>query len=1613
MRPAWAQLLLLLGLLQRPVDAWIAKRMLNRGKTQSSQCDTNNYRRAKTYEECYDAVRQLHGKAAAENVQAGGVGSGFTSGCQEYEFGGSTVYMFQLGDAEIADHPFQQKNLCFYKEADLKNVCSSGVFKLKSRTHGTCWGSTQHSEPTSAGSATHKLRLVDCASSEAYSLRYDYYEYFRGGFFSINERTNDRTAEFPLLFAGTTPSAPLTSKGASLYLANLTDPSVRTNLGYDNPDEGERIRPEYLYQVTPTGEGGYFVQAATSDSGLRGGDPSRHMFNCLQSQDSTEVEWAPNGGCFVRGSENGGSTTWAPGAVLNTGQKWQAYDIECVGVPPAVPPIDTSTDCVDVSTGVDSSHDSRVTQAWQKLSSTPSGYRHIHDGGCVFKPNGVWPTYTSWPVADRDTGCSFGDEIVNLYDNSATAFEWELKFTLTTQQATCAKLTGAKGTADNKGWISVNGVEQGFNSDVYNDFSVVRSLPEFGHGSFVAGTNTIKLRITNNVNSAWGVRVVGCVDVTACDPPPSPPPPSPSPPPPSPSPPPPSPPPPAIDCTDEVIYLDLTRGCDATNPAAIQPGNTASTNYPYYNNLKGQTLDPAQPTQMRFRQVAWYQDRWLDLVVERAPESASYDLTGGTGCTNNEGFGFFQNAATGDSLVLDFSLRESDPAQFSTKVTVPNFYMSFYDLDGSSTVRNGWTFITYDGVGIAPDQYHSATTGASVDADYSDSAMHWFVSTDTAGVTDPIGPTTMTAQQEGYSATFRFKDSSGFRMAFGGSATGSTDTQADRNFIFAGASSLVPICPPPPSPPPAPPTPPPVPPPVECPSGAEVCVDYDFKTDAENDCAVVQSGETCHVRYNANYYVMKSRDYPTCEAAGYQTITSQDECQEIGARQLVADVVDWSGSGGESLWPIGCTIYDSFSSPSHNLHMDTVFSTGWTDPVYQWTCMDAKSFESTRNAKCICRDPSVYAAGAKPWSACTCAAASPPSAPFSPAIPKNDAVGQSGFVTTSSATCATQPAPTVYYALSSELCRSYALSNGYPWGGTSSTGIFPAGCYQQVSWGSVTNVLFNSDWSSSAQCGAAAECVCAAEDISHALPTEAPHVCDDDPARWGDRVDCIGASASTTQAECDALGCCWDVAPWEAAMGPKCYRRWSDVNWKTLLEIEASTNTKIYHRRQPADDGGNLVAGDQVRYLPLISLRPSTGAPANTFDVCTNVDNYPVDFGLNNDYGGTLQTDGNGELFVVVNIPDINTLQEGHAEYVYCYKKTARRRRLQVIGGGSSSDWLRGGGTLSVRYVSAPAPPPPPPQLPGQCDATSHVTQPVGTEIASSSAHCTPNAPAHTLCHSVSEVVGDRLWVSHFTYPRCLAECTKAALDAKPTCASTCNTGWYCCVSLGNTCIRNGGVCPPCPDCATTADPCAGSPFEYPTPSSTRQCCAPYSPPPPSSPSPPPFPPPPALPCTYSACTGFLTLGEAQAHCGDSSATGMPPAQCHATETAPTGATLTLSAAAAAASTPACSLATYTGPEDGYINENHFTDPTENAYRIPGKTVEECAEICCRSAGCLSFEHQPAFGLNYCWLNSADTSTQALTSSTSYGYYQKTSGGTSGAVVTATSAPFWACLCSA
>ena len=164
--------------------------------------------------------------------------------------------------------------------------------------------------------------------------------------------------------------------------------------------------------------------------------------------------------------------------------------------------------------------------------------------------------------------------------------------------------------------------------------------------------------------------------------------------------------------------------------------------------------------------------------------------------------------------------------------------------------------------------------------------------------------------------------------------------------------------------------------------------------------------------------------------------------------------------------------------------------------------------------------------------------------------------------------------------------------------------------------------------------------------------------------------------------------------------------------------------------------------------------------------------------------------------------------------------------------------------------------PPPFPPTPGACTAESEVTKTVGTTVMDPSVTClnsgslNPELPTGTPLTFCDQLTDDSGNVVVMDYPRCLPVCTVAENARVSSCRSMCPTNWFCCSSLGDTCIAEGGDCPACPDCADDTLPCPSTSFLFDTATTVqRECCHHEPPSPPiSPPSLPPSPPPPSPP---------------------------------------------------------------------------------------------------------------------------------------------------------------------
>ena len=213
-----------------------------------------------------------------------------------------------------------------------------------------------------------------------------------------------------------------------------------------------------------------------------------------------------------------------------------------------------------------------------------------------------------------------------------------------------------------------------------------------------------------------------------------------------------------------------------------------------------------------------------------------------------------------------------------------------------------------------------------------------------------------------------------------------------------------------------------------------------------------------------------------------------------------------------------------------------------------------------------------------------------------------------------------------------------------------------------------------------------------------------------------------------------------------------------------------------------------------------------------------------------------------------------------------------------VYGATASSivDTLRDG-AFDICRVAAdlprgppPSPPPPPLTPANTCDANSQVTVPDHSSgqatVMTASAGCAMDASITGLRNAALPTSGKPYNLQFCTqvsgtalsYPRCLTQCSMSEHTRISSCVETCASGFFCCASIGATCIRNGVSCPACPDCASTTDTGSGESFVFPTNTGVRDC---YHFSPPSPPTPPPLAPP--VDCDY--CSSLYSAYEAKA----------------------------------------------------------------------------------------------------------------------------------------------------
>lgn len=240
----------------------------------------------------------------------------------------------------------------------------------------------------------------------------------------------------------------------------------------------------------------------------------------------------------------------------------------------------------------------------------------------------------------------------------------------------------------------------------------------------------------------------------------------------------------AVTPSPEEFKCDPSKALDLDFTKSSTTGN---------NNLGGQGPDLSAPKALTLKSIAKTKaGASVDLVV-----TAKGNYTPAEGVQNGIKYGRGQiNLQSGSFVELVFQFKDS-----ATKaaVTLPEFYFTILDIDQSDARHRerfyveGFSHLLKEDVNdfeteLLPDGrtlIKSQQTGDSWDDPTDPSAL--------TVITNPGDPDS-TADQRKRAAMLVFRDTSEFTITFEVTQKTGTNT-ADRNFMFAGKSSLIDLCP--------------------------------------------------------------------------------------------------------------------------------------------------------------------------------------------------------------------------------------------------------------------------------------------------------------------------------------------------------------------------------------------------------------------------------------------------------------------------------------------------------------------------------------------------------------------------------------------------------------------------------------------------------------------------------------------------------------------------------------------------------------------------------------------------------------------------------------------------
>ena len=250
-------------------------------------------------------------------------------------------------------------------------------------------------------------------------------------------------------------------------------------------------------------------------------------------------------------------------------------------------------------------------------------------------------------------------------------------------------------------------------------------------------------------------------------------------------------------------FLDCSGGEGTGLPAFAQLDFTKATIA--YSNLGGAGPDVGANEAIRLNNVGTNTDGTsLDLIVtSRGPYVANNARLNGI----SGAFGQI-NVAIGSSVDLTLQFVRGKTNQ---PATLGHAMLTFYDFDKGGT---NWEVLT-----MRNYQTYTLTADTEIIPDGTAASSTFTASVFGTGSDNPRDPRDLTPLQARRSVAFTFKGASSIDLTFSSPGSGG----GGRNFLFAGKSFELPLCPSPP-----PPSPPPSPPPGECVPSALAADSFNF-----------------------------------------------------------------------------------------------------------------------------------------------------------------------------------------------------------------------------------------------------------------------------------------------------------------------------------------------------------------------------------------------------------------------------------------------------------------------------------------------------------------------------------------------------------------------------------------------------------------------------------------------------------------------------------------------------------------------------------------------------------------------------------------------------------------